>query len=136
MSKTINKFDNDKNNQLFSNIAKLIEIARKKVVTTVNLAMVHTYFEIGRMIVEDEQQGKERAEYGKSVLKDLSIRLAEKFGKGFSVDNLQNMRQFYLTYSNYETPSRILQNKQCSCRTHVAERCEYLLINHSKLKNI
>lgn len=91
---------------LFTQIAELIELARRKVASVVNLTMVHTYFEIGRMIIEDEQQGKERAEYGKSVLKDLSTRLTEKFGTGFSVDNLQNMRQFYLCYSIYETVSR------------------------------
>lgn len=68
--------------------------------------MTLTYFEIGRLIVEHEQQGMERAEYGKAVLKELSQRLTQKLGKGFSVDNLQNMRQFYLTYSIYETVSR------------------------------
>ena len=92
--------------QLFTKIAELIETARQKVATTVNLAMVYTYFEIGRMIIEDEQQGKTRADYGKHILKDLSKRLTEKFGKGFSVDNLQNMRQFYKSYSIYETASR------------------------------
>ena len=93
MSNTIDKTGGNSNdNQLFSKVAELIELARKKVATTVNLTMVHTYFEIGRMIVEDEQQGKVRAEYGKSVLKDLSIRLTEKFGKGFSVENLDRMR--------------------------------------------
>jgi predicted nuclease of restriction endonuclease-like (RecB) superfamily len=86
-------------NQLFGKVAELIELARKKVATTVNLTMVHTYFEIGRMIVEDEQQGKERAGYGKTVLKGLSARLVEKFGKGFSERNLRNMRQFFLVYS-------------------------------------
>ena len=91
---------------LFSKVAALIELARRTVITTVNLTMVHTYFEIGRMIVEDEQQGEERAKYGKAILKELSKNLAERFGKGFSVDNLQNMRQFYLTYSIYETVSR------------------------------
>jgi hypothetical protein len=84
----------------------LIEAARQKVATTVNLAMVYTYFEVGRTIIEDEQEGKARAGYGKQVLKDLSKRLTEKFGQGFSVDNLQNMRQFYLAYSIYETASR------------------------------
>jgi predicted nuclease of restriction endonuclease-like (RecB) superfamily len=86
-------------NQLFGKVAELIELARKKVATTVNLTMVHTYFEIGRMIVEDEQQGKERAGYGKTVLKGLSARLVEKFGKGFSVENLDRMRFFYKTFS-------------------------------------
>ena len=59
--------------------------------------------------MEEEQQGKDRAEYGKKVLTDLSTRLTVRFGKGFSVDNLQNMRRFYLAYSIYETPSRKLE---------------------------
>ena len=103
---------NSKDNQLFGKVAELIELARRKVATTLNLTMVHTYFEIGRMIVEDEQQGKERAAYGKAVLKDLSIRLTEKFGKGFSVDNLERMKNFYLIYSNQisATPLRNLKN--------------------------
>jgi predicted nuclease of restriction endonuclease-like (RecB) superfamily len=92
---------------LYSKIADLLQAARQNVVRAVNQTMVYTYFEIGRMIVEDEQQGKERAEYGKQVLKELSRQLSIEFGKGFSVDNLQNMRQFFLTYSNYETTSRI-----------------------------
>ena len=100
MSNTIDKTDGNSNdNQLFSKIAELIELARKKVATTVNLTMVHTYFEIGRMIVEDEQKGKERAEYGKSVLNDLAVRLIEKFGRGFSEPNLRNMRKFFLVYT-------------------------------------
>lgn len=91
---------------LYGRIAALIELARKQVVTAVNLTMVHTYFEVGRAIIEDEQQGNERAQYGKAVLSELSRKLTQQYGKGFSVDNLQNMRQFYLTYSIYETVSR------------------------------
>lgn len=68
--------------------------------------MVNTYFEIGRIIVEEEQKGKEPAEYGQKILKKLSDRLSKKFGRGFSVDNLENMRRFYLTYSISETVSR------------------------------
>ncbi len=94
-------------NDLYLKIADLLQTARQNVVRTVNQAMVYTYFEIGRIIVEDEQQGKGRAEYGKKVLKELSAKLTKEFGKGFSVDNLQNMRQFFLTYSIYETTSRI-----------------------------
>jgi hypothetical protein len=97
-------------NQLFSRISEIIEQARVKVASVVNLTMVHTYYEVGRMIIEDEQQGKERAEYGKAVLKELSVRLTEKFGKAFSVDNLQNMRRFYAVYSIYETLSGKLRN--------------------------
>jgi predicted nuclease of restriction endonuclease-like (RecB) superfamily len=66
---------------------------------TINTTMVCTYFEIGRMIVEEEQNGKERAEYGKQLLKGLSEQLTNEFGKGFSVENLDRMRKFYKTYS-------------------------------------
>lgn len=88
------------NEALFARVINLIELARKQVITAVNLAMVYTYFEIGRMIVEEEQQGNARAKYGKAILKDLSKRLMEKFGKGFSVENLDRMRFFYKKYSN------------------------------------
>ena len=97
-------------NPLYNKVAELLEQARKQVATVVNLTMVHTYFEIGRTIIEDEQQGEARAEYGKKVLKELSIKLKERFGKGFSVDNLQNMRKFFLVFSKYETVSSKLQN--------------------------
>ena len=65
---------------LYSKIAELLQQARQGVVRAVNHAMVCTYYEIGRMIVEDEQQGKHRAEYGKQVLKELSKQLSDKFG--------------------------------------------------------
>ncbi len=91
---------------LYAKIAELLQTAKQAVVRVVNQTMVYTYYEIGRMIVEEEQEGKERAAYGKQTLKELSQQLTENFGKGFSVDNLQNMRQFYLTYSIYETDSR------------------------------
>lgn len=98
-SPDINK-ENQPSVALFEKIFGLIAEARERVATTVNLTMVHTYFEIGRMIVEDEQQGKERAEYGKAVLKELSQKLTKEFGKGFSVENLDRMRFFYKIYSN------------------------------------
>jgi hypothetical protein len=69
--------------------------------------MVLTYFQIGKMIVEEQQNGKERADYGKAILKSLSEVLTTEFGKGFSVDNLENMRKFYLVYQKSETLSRI-----------------------------
>ena len=84
---------------IYTNISTLLHEARKKVKTTVNTIMVYTYFEIGKMILEEEQNGKERADYGKSLLKALSSRLTEEFGKGFSVRNIEQMRKFYLIYS-------------------------------------
>lgn len=86
------------NTKFFSQIVDLLQSARNKVVQTVNQTMVLTYFEIGRMLVEEEQNGKNRAEYGKSLLRDLSKVLTKEFGKGFSVTNIQQMRRFYLTY--------------------------------------
>lgn len=99
------------NEQLVKNISALLENARNKVVVAVNQTIVLTYFEIGRMIVEDEQNGENRAEYGKTVLKDLSLHLSARFGKGFSVENLDRMRFFYKTYSE-EISSTVLTNSQ------------------------
>lgn len=105
MEKMISRSDAD---ILADRIGDLVEKSRKAIVTQVNTVMVYTYYEIGRTIVENEQQGDARASYGKGVLKELSERLSNRFGKGFSVDNLENMRRFYLTYSSEisETPSR------------------------------
>lgn len=90
----------DSNNQLYGRISELLANAKKYVAQTVNQTIVITYYEVGRLIVEDEQHGQERAEYGKSVLKELSLKLTKDFGKGYSVYNLERMRKFYLTYKN------------------------------------
>ena len=101
------------NKILFQQVVELLQNARQQVLRTVNSTMVYTYFEIGRMIVEEEQSGKDRADYGKQILKGLSQDLKKEFGKGFSVDNLQNMRKLYLTYSISETVSSIsIKNDQ------------------------
>jgi len=88
---------------LFDKIAQLIEQSRHRVVTAVNIAEVYTKYHIGQYIIEDEQDGKYRAQYGKQVLKNLSIRLTERFGKGWSVDTLENCRTFFHVYSKSET---------------------------------
>lgn len=85
---------------LFERISALIDEARKRVVTTVNIAEVYAKYSIGQYIVEDEQQGEYRAQYGKQVLQNLSARLTDRFGDGWSYPNLRKIRQFYLTYSN------------------------------------
>ncbi|MFN8254567.1 MAG: PDDEXK nuclease domain-containing protein [Bacteroidales bacterium] len=102
------------NHHLYIKIAELLKSARQNVVRAVNQTMVYTYYEIGRMIVEEEQHGKERAEYGKQVLKDLSAKLSAEFGKGFSVQNLENMRKFYLLYSLEEKSQSALRNSEKS----------------------
>lgn len=68
--------------------------------------LIHTYWYVGREIVEFEQKGKKRAEYGGEVIKRLSIDLTKQFGKGFSADNLDNTRNFYSSYLKSETLSR------------------------------
>ena len=83
----------------YERIAELLDHARMHVQTTVNTTMVYTYYEIGRMIVEEEQQGQGRAQYGAHLLEGLSAYLTNRFGKGFSVTNLKQMRSFYRTYS-------------------------------------
>lgn len=82
------------------NVSEILLQARKNAKTAVNLSMVYAYYEIGRMIVEEEQHGANRAAYGKQLLKELSAYLTDIFGKGFSTTNLKQMRQFYLTYVN------------------------------------
>ena len=89
----------DIRNDFFDDIYKLLEDARKNVKKAVNLAMVYSYFEVGRKIVEEEQNGENRAQYGQYIVKELSEYLTKNFGKGFSVTNLKQMRQFYCVYS-------------------------------------
>ena len=86
-------------------IKQVIEQARKQVKQTVNHAMVNAYWQIGRLIVEQEQQGAARAEYGKTQLALLSTQLTAQFGKGYSSRNLRNMRSFYLAFSKWQTVS-------------------------------
>ena len=90
---------------LFNEIKQFLHQARNNVVKIVNKTMVTTYFEIGRIIVEYEQKGKIKAEYGKETLKELSNQLTQEFGKGFSDRNLRNMRAFYLVYAKWQTVS-------------------------------
>ena len=94
---------------LAERIITLVEEAKRKVVSAVNVALVYTYYEVGRMIVEEEQGGKKRAEYGKELLKVLSHRLTNRFGRGWSVDNLQRMRELYLVYSPTEIYAKQLR---------------------------
>ena len=89
-------------NNYINEIKKILKNARQKAYTAVNSAMVEAYWEIGRRIVEEEQSGRERAEYGKEIIKNLSKELTEEFGKGFGERNIRNIRQFYILFSDYE----------------------------------
>lgn len=96
-------------NSFIQEIKQLVLRGRQEAYAAVNQAMVNAYWKIGRRIVEEEQGGAERANYGKQILKQLSIALTEEFGKGFSVQNLYYFRQFYLTFPEiFHTPCGIL----------------------------
>ena len=90
---------------VYAEISNLLKEARKSIVSNINTTMTKTYFLIGKRIVEEEQSGNERAEYGENLIKNLSKRLTEEFGKGFSKRNLWQMKQFYLAYSKVQTVS-------------------------------
>lgn len=85
-------------NNLLDNIITLLVSSRQQLQQTINITMVQTYWNIGRLIVEDEQNGKNRAEYGTQQLEYLAQRLQTDFGRGFDARNLRNMRKFYLVY--------------------------------------
>ena len=116
-----------KENAIYGRIREILESARAGVARTVNTTQVIANWLIGREIVEEEQRGKKRAGYGRQLLADLSVRLLEDFGRGYSVDNLEAFRLFYLGLSfpdfrgsvseismrqNSETPSRIFDLSQ------------------------
>ena len=90
---------------VFGDVSKIIDAARESAARSVNAAVTAAYWLIGRRIVEFEQSGEKRAEYGTALLETLTEDLTERFGRGFSRQNLQNMRLFYLAHP----PERILQ---------------------------
>ena len=93
------------NSSIILEIRELLENARKNVAQQVNTQLLTTYWNIGRIIVEYEQQNQLRADYGKQTLRELSRELTREFGKGFSRSNLQNMWAFYLAYEKCQTVS-------------------------------
>ena len=108
--------DTTRVDQLFERISTLIEQARQHVRTTVNLTEVYTKYNIGQYIIENEQQGHYRAQYGKRVLKELSTRLTERFGDGWSYETLACCRKFFIVYSNSVTSGYKIRNKKDSQR--------------------
>ena len=97
--------DDNSYGQLIRNIGSLLETGKKQAVSAVNQAMVRTYWEIGKHIVEYEQAGNEKAEYGSETLKRLSRDLTERYGNGFGMSNINKMRKFYSLYPILQTLS-------------------------------
>ena len=94
---------------VYLQIKELMENARKQISVKINNILVQTYWEVGKIIIEDEQENNERAEYGKKLLKELSKKLTKEHGKGFSKSNLFNMRKFYLKYQKFHIVSGYLE---------------------------
>jgi len=91
--------------KLIENLKSLILSSREKIVQSVNTTMVQTYWNIGKILIDEEQQGNSRAKYGKKQLEHISTILTREFGKGFDVSNLRNMRRFYIAFPIQETVS-------------------------------
>jgi hypothetical protein len=106
---------------LIKEIRELVQRARRTASRNVNILQVSTNFEIGRMIVEHEQKGKRRAEYGERVVRELARRLTDELGRGFSFTNLKYMRQFYLEY--HETTSLIPERVSAKSSAHTKTGC-------------
>ena len=102
---------------LLDSVSTLVEEARRKAVKQVNTIIVHTYWEIGSLIVEEEQKGEERAEYGERVLKRLANDLTKKYGRGFSERNLEMMRKFYITYPHISQTMSAKSSQQLTGET-------------------
>jgi predicted nuclease of restriction endonuclease-like (RecB) superfamily len=104
----------NKHTNYITEIKEILAQARQKTYAAVNTAMVEAYWLVGKRIVDEEQQGEDRAAYGKEILKTLSTELNAEFGKGFSLTNLQNFRKFYLTFGFWgieQTASAIFTNQ-------------------------
>ena len=93
------QLQNGQNESVYSNVKNILVSAREKAYSAVNFAMVEAYWNVGKMIIE-AQDGNERSEYGDYLIKFLSEKLTEEFGKGFNIANLKNMRQFYCRFPN------------------------------------
>ncbi len=87
------------NDNFLKSVSDLLVKSKNRVKTAINLTMVYTYFEIGKIIVEEEQKGRDRAKYGKYLIKELSNHLTARFGKGYSESNLKAVRRFYIVFS-------------------------------------
>ncbi|MCY6354379.1 PDDEXK nuclease domain-containing protein [Clostridium sp. ZS2-4] len=98
-SKEVKHFDDGRISEVYKSIKQTIDEARSKVYSSVNFYMVQAYWNIGRLIFE-AQDGKERAEYGEQLIKNLSKELTKEFGKGFTPTNLKTMRKFYMVFQN------------------------------------
>jgi len=121
--------------KLFGQIKDLVNTARTDVLRQVNNYIVLVNFEIGRLIVENEQSGKPRAEYGKETLEKLSSRLTKEFGRGYSADNLELKRKFFIIYRNRISES-LIRNSELSHKKNKTKEVSELPGNSESLTRI
>ncbi len=114
------------NMKMIEEIKEVIVNSRQKIAYEVNNTMINAYWNVGRIIVENEQSGNIKAEYGKQVIRELSKELKTVLGSGFSVSNLFNMRKFYITYPKFQTVSGKLS---------WSHYCELLSIENEEERN-
>ena len=110
--------------EFYQSVTDILQAARSNAYRAVNRVMVEAYWNVGRMIVEEEQQGKQRAGYGESLVRDLSVRLKTDFGKGFGVSNLFAFRQFYLAFEKIRAVRGISPSDDNSCKIRGSLRPE------------
>ena len=111
---------------LFEKVSVVIENARQMIVSTINTSEVYAKYEIGRYIVEDEQQGKYRAQYGKGILSALSEKLTLRYCEGWSYSNLRQIRQFYIVYSKMTASGCQIEKLESNC----SKKVELQIDNH------
>jgi len=134
MAKVIAKVHpNALSTDLFSKVSAIIDEGRKYVSTAVDLAEVYSKYQIGMYIVEEEQSGEKRAGYGKQILINLSKKLTEKYGDGWSVEQLTLIRKFYMTYSKFVNTDYEIQNSDLGIAEHTAAKI-VIRNNHSLLR--
>lgn len=117
----------------YADIREILIKARREIAYTVNFTMVQVYWNIGRKIIEEEQHGKRRAEYGKELIKTLASLLTDEFGKGFSEQSLRNMRQFYDCFSIRSASQSKLLNRENPSNTICSALRSELSWTHYKL---
>lgn len=110
---------------LFERVSIVIENTRQMIASTINTAEVYAKYEIGRHIVESEQNGEQRAQYGKHILKDLSEKLTATYGAGWSYSNLRQIRQFYIIYSNLTNTVCQIKNDDYCLSNSVKQTTKY-----------
>ena len=119
---------------LFQDILKILQESRQNVAIQVNVQLLNTYWNIGRVIIEFEQKNHIRAEYGAETLTALAKALTAEFGKGFSKSNLYNMRQFYITHKIFQSVTCLVDNRICVLVPELlfnkADQTKYLEFSH------